>query len=397
MSSGVPKVVHGSKLLQWVHSIEWLLLPSFSSPTSKLDLSRRPATSCPPSAFTAVEMTSTLRGGARVRLHGLRSRADLNGFHATVVDAEDAEEAADLARKSRVKVITDQEACSVLQANITPVPEDEDDGRMLYSNDTFAVIAEHGGYGIRAKRVIACGEPFWHEEPLAVQVFKDADLEAESRLQKANADLAAVVSMTSHGSSEIATIPGAQPLIDKALAIVTSITFPRLPAHTQRRFMGLSDCLSLWPWKVTLGDEQQSQWDLSQKSPPGVLQTNGFNKALPDGRSCTVVFEILSRMNHSCSASARIQINPAADAHDVVVTALKDIEPGEMLSINYGVDTRDERFQWTETRRSYLRDKYAFTCICSLCGPITKEYEQQQRDLKAGATKQHQAVLSRLS
>ena len=357
-------------------------------------------------------------GGTCVRLVGLKARSDINGFHATVVAPASAEESEQLVEKGRIKVRTAHEALSVRLENIVAL-DDKEDGDALFSNETFAVVKQLGGFGVVSRRLIAHGDDFWCEQPLAVQTFSSEMME-DPRFQQVNADLASVVAIATRrgavssggaalsddeSEGHVSSLPGIQCLADKAMAITASVTFPKLAAGVQRRYMGLSDCLVLWPWKIQVGTDPESGatngecWDLATKSPAGILQTNGIRKELPEAMdsSCTLVFELMSRFNHSCVPNCGIRINASAEAHDVTVTALRDIPPGEALCINYGTDPRTERFAAAEARRAYLRSKYNFDCACELCGPVSEAYRLQQRDKQQRRAKEHEAVLAELA
>ncbi|ROW08756.1 hypothetical protein VPNG_06420 [Cytospora leucostoma] len=93
------------------------------------------------------------------------------------------------------------------------------------------------------------------------------------------------------------------------------------------------------------------------------FSTNEFLKVAP-GTSChwriRRLFLTTSRINHSCRANARS--TQTTEGHKVV-NALRDIEPGEELTLKYMDHHRFSRREWEEvTQRSW-----GFVCYCPGC------------------------------
>lgn len=115
----------------------------------------------------------------------------------------------------------------------------------------------------------------------------------------------------------------------------------------------------------------------------GVWQTNGFQWAVgkqgedeSPGGTYTGLFSVASRFNHSCVPNVhyehvRLPSSPRPGAADVMILyALRDIEEGEELTLNYGStggNKQGENDWHVGTRRARLRRKYGFVCDCALC------------------------------
>ena len=74
----------------------------------------------------------------------------------------------------------------------------------------------------------------------------------------------------------------------------------------------------------------------------------------------TVVFECISRLNHSCHSNAAFSWD--ADASMGVVKVKRPIAAGDEVSLNYGATSGD-----TQARRQYLEKRFNFVCACPLC------------------------------
>uniref|UniRef100_A0A0G4HVU8 SET domain-containing protein n=1 Tax=Chromera velia CCMP2878 TaxID=1169474 RepID=A0A0G4HVU8_9ALVE len=104
--------------------------------------------------------------------------------------------------------------------------------------------------------------------------------------------------------------------------------------------------------------------DVPRPSAGGILRTNSFWT-----RSEELVFQTLSRANHSCEANIlfqMIQVDPQKHfgklkCKKAYVIAIKDIKAGEELFVDYG----DSKLS-LEERGELLRRKYRFSCRCPL-------------------------------
>ena len=125
-----------------------------------------------------------------------------------------------------------------------------------------------------------------------------------------------------------------------------NMAYSSLSKEKQRIWMSLSD--------VHAADD-----DEANKSPGGILRTNGID----DAENHANLYEKLSRMNHSCAPNA---VRLSTDGKGgVAVVAGKSIEEGEEILINY-MDGADDGLP-VEKRRKHLMQQYHFHCTCSLC------------------------------
>ena len=93
------------------------------------------------------------------------------------------------------------------------------------------------------------------------------------------------------------------------------------------------------------------------KTAGGIYKTNSFARDDTEG---AILYEVLSRVNHSCAPNAAKHF----DGFTAVVTALRDVAAGEELFISYlGADGQRP----SSERRAILKEKYNFECACSLC------------------------------
>eukprot|EP01009_Symbiontida_sp_KSa7_P007484 NODE_4356_length_350_cov_350.033223_g3755_i0.p1 GENE.NODE_4356_length_350_cov_350.033223_g3755_i0~~NODE_4356_length_350_cov_350.033223_g3755_i0.p1 ORF type:complete len:81 (+),score=8.23 NODE_4356_length_350_cov_350.033223_g3755_i0:75-317(+) len=76
-------------------------------------------------------------------------------------------------------------------------------------------------------------------------------------------------------------------------------------------------------------------------------------------------------MNHSCDPNVQVTYNHRND-ETLVVTALRDLEPGEELFISY----IDESME-VDKRMQQLDEHYKFQCACTKC---TAELSEQKAE-----------------
>mmetsp|Transcript_8988 Transcript_8988/g.15630 ORF Transcript_8988/g.15630 Transcript_8988/m.15630 type:complete len:224 (-) Transcript_8988:318-989(-) len=99
--------------------------------------------------------------------------------------------------------------------------------------------------------------------------------------------------------------------------------------------------------------------DETDKTPGGILRTNAIDDA--DGHAN--LYELLSRINHSCAPnSLRLSTD---NKGGVAVVANRGIDEGEEVLISY-TDGADDGLK-VEERRNHLMQQYHFHCMCSLC------------------------------
>ncbi|KAI2768820.1 SET domain-containing protein [Daldinia loculata] len=89
-----------------------------------------------------------------------------------------------------------------------------------------------------------------------------------------------------------------------------------------------------------------------------ILRTNSFSYTLADDSHMTLYPDV-SRVNHACRPNSFIRFTPSSLA--VSVVALRDIKPGEEITITY-VPLGNAK----EERQTALK-KWGFECTCSLC------------------------------
>jgi hypothetical protein len=175
--------------------------------------------------------------GQRVRLRALASRPGLNGAHARVIAAASAVEAAELARKGRLKCSTAlaDEVLSVALANVEPVEESEDES-VLFSTSYFAVMRRTGrGYAWVARRFVPSGKVLLREAPIVVNCI--ADHLGDPLINEWRNELEP---LTEHGECP----PKASELFQRCAARIAERLHASLPAREQRRYMALADAFS---------------------------------------------------------------------------------------------------------------------------------------------------------
>ena len=286
--------------------------------------------------------TPEFTAGQRVRLKSLQARADLNGAHATVESAASSSEADELAQKQRLKVTTalTEESLSVRLTSVEIAADD-----FAFSTADFGV-AHHPlrGHTWVARKKLRAGRVLLRDEPLLV--FRTADHLGDPVMRELQ--------------DRVAPFLGAQPYPPEAVALFDRIAeriaereFSQLSAVAKRRYLALADAFA--PAAKTLG---------------GRYKTNSFAHIFADGYEGAIVYDIVSRLNHSCapnlaSTGAR-GIHGFADA-TAEVAALRDVAEGEELFISYL--TEDDLEKPTSVRRALLQSKYNFLCGCGRCEP----------------------------
>ena len=254
--------------------------------------------------------------------------------------AASSSEADELAQKQRLKVTTalTEESLSVRLSNVEIAI-----GDFAFSTADFGV-AQHPlrGHTWVARKKLRAGRVLLRDEPLLV--FRTADHLGDPVMRELQ--------------DRVAPFLGAQPYPPEAVALFDRIAeriaereFSQLSAVAKRRYLALADAFA--PAAKTLG---------------GRYKTNSFAHIFADGYEGAIVYDIVSRLNHSCapnlaSTGAR-GIHGFADA-TAEVAALRDVAEGEELFISYL--TEDDLEKPTSARRALLQSKYNFVCGCRRC------------------------------
>lgn len=98
----------------------------------------------------------------------------------------------------------------------------------------------------------------------------------------------------------------------------------------------------------------------------GILLSNVYPMCGPEHGPATMpgsggLFLVCSRFNHSCNPSACYSWNTALSK--ILVHAVKDIQPGEQVTVTYLGDIRFPR----SIRQRILLEQFQFKCQCDLC------------------------------
>jgi hypothetical protein len=131
--------------------------------------------------------------------------------------------------------------------------------------------------------------------------------------------------------------------------------FEKLPPKKQRAFRDLSS------WDK-YNDSQGNQTVI------GIFQTNSLQIADKDNTNNTsAVFLGMCRTNHSCRPNVHHYWR--VDLQQLILTATRDILPGEELFLLYGPSECMD----TAGRRLHLQTEFGFDCQCSMCHEQSKD------------------------
>lgn len=100
-----------------------------------------------------------------------------------------------------------------------------------------------------------------------------------------------------------------------------------------------------------------------------IIRSNGY----PLGASSDVggVFELASRLNHSCQPNAYHGWNPILEEHTVY--AIQPISNGEEITLAYHYGGP------SEYRQEILKERFGFTCTCQLCTLSLEEQDASDK------------------
>ncbi|KAI1806354.1 SET domain-containing protein [Daldinia bambusicola] len=167
-----------------------------------------------------------------------------------------------------------------------------------------------------------------------------------------------VTDIPGKGKGVIATrhIKRAEAIMADWAVLIVSLDFPTAVMRTQGyRFLHTAvDQLADPDRVLSLARSSSFSVDIIED----ILRTNSFSFTLAD-EPHMALYPDVSRVNHACRPNSYIRFTPSTLA--VSVVALKDIDPGEEITITYVPlgNTKDER-------REALQ-KWGFECTCSLC------------------------------
>jgi tetratricopeptide (TPR) repeat protein len=297
-----------------------------------------------------------LEVGTRVRVDGLVARPDLNGAHATTEHAASEEEAADLTSRGRVKVLTvlGQESLSVKRESVTVTTDGE--AAVCFSTDRFFVAPVPGrGHGLLARRAFAKGEVVLSERPLCVTNMME-HLEDPKLLEI----VPQLSQFADESAGKLGYSEGALGIINQIAARVAELEFAKQSPRDQKRWMALHDGFA--PMEPSSAVQKKAK-----KTAASIVRTNGF----PESESRCHLYELISRINHSCAPNVTRRFDEKRGEADIVAT--RDIDAGEECCLAL-ISEIGERA--TDERREMLRMKYNFECMCERCEPSVAAAER---------------------
>ena len=170
---------------------------------------------------------------------------------------------------------------------------------LLFATDVIAVVGTSScGLGMIARRNVARGEVLWEEEPLAILTIDDVAVAADAALLALQSDAQTVLALAQMRSGappdprDYSHIPGMKVFADRIVRYQAAHSFEALSPVRQRRWMDLCDSLAL-------------HGSGSVKTAAGVYHSNSFGQAA-GGQRTSVLFEVLSRVNHSCAPNVDV-------------------------------------------------------------------------------------------
>jgi hypothetical protein len=322
----------------------------------------------------------------RVRLQRVPGRPDLEGFHATVLDTPLCRAITSRADQELrgFTVRTMSETLHVSASNCTWSLALHGGQETVYSTEAVAVIKASGrGYGLFAQRAFQSGEIVLTEAVLSVFTIDEAQAALDPVMVTLNEDANTVLALAQldlgrrPDAEEWDRLPGMKPIADRIIRRQAELAYSCLSPRQRLKWMSLHDSLAL-------------HGSTGEKSAAGVLHSNSFG-GTSGGTRTSVLFELISRVNHSCAPNIELQTESAG--HRATLTALRDLECGEELCIDYNPTLRDRS---TEHRRAALRRKHRFHCVCTRCGPISDQAATRYDADEARCVRMDEEVVRRL-
>jgi len=249
---------------------------------------------------------------------------------------------------------------------------------LLFATDVIAVVGTSScGLGMIARRNVARGEVLWEEEPLAILTIDDVAVAADAALLALQSDAQTVLALAQMRSGappdprDYSHIPGMKVFADRIVRYQAAHSFEALSPVRQRRWMDLCDSLAL-------------HGSGSVKTAAGVYHSNSFGQAA-GGQRTSVLFEVLSRVNHSCAPNVDVVTEVHLERARGRLVALRDISAGDEVLVSYLGSVGSARMALpTEARRLDLRRKHRFICACERCGPVSADmrarHERDERE-----------------
>ena len=334
-----------------------------------------------------------VRPARRVRLHGVQARPELDGFHATtVVTAVDNRITVRLDRRGEIIHVHEATEATLLSPGLL--------ADATFSSGAIAVTEIAGrALGMVATRPIARGALIFEEAPLVVITIGEHD--DDPRVAALNDDARTVLAINQMrlgrppAADEWGRLPGMQPIMERIVALQAARSFHTLSDQVQARWWALcdssSDSLGCVDGSKLPAAAHAGRPEASMKTVDGILYSNSFG-GTADGTRASVLFETLSRANHSCAPNIDMQTD-AARGHRARVTALRDIDAGEELLLSYLGSVGSARMERpVEERRAELRRKYRFHCECARCGAIALAQRRRYERLEAQCAREDAEV-----
>ena len=332
----------------------------------------------------------------RVRLHSIEGRPELEGFHATKLTGLDRRVVDGPHQGRWIGVMLLDELIFVHEeTESTPVASGLL-SQATYSTGSIAVVEQSGrGYGMVALHGISQGEVVLEEDALLASTIDEADDDPEVVAINDDARTVLALAQMRLGSAprpeEWNRLPGMKNIADRVTVLQSQRAFDSMPPEQCKRWMGLCD--SSQDSLVNLdGSKLPSATSAVEKSAAGVLHSNGFG-GTSDGTRTVLMFEKLSRCNHSCAPNVDMQTSPKTvdqgtrqAAYTARLIALRDIAAGEELTLSYLGSIGSARMEMpVEERRTELRRQYRFHCECERCGLVSPAARRRYERLEAAA------------
>lgn len=154
----------------------------------------------------------------------------------------------------------------------------------------------------------------------------------------------------------------------KAVMAFNELTTGKLPSNTVKRCISLAEDI-VQAASGSVPNKEDPLWNEEVANITEVLlrwEANRFRITVDEKAASYALYSFVTRMNHSCVPTAASCWVPSSDSIGrCVVTAARDLLPGEELCHNYGPP---ELVTWPlAQRRKYLLENNGFFCKCTRC------------------------------